>query len=124
MGSREQDLVRQLEISQQLAETGAALAELRGTFVAGATAELRHDPDLAKALRARAWLAQEPEMVLRRDLSDVPDDWPPGVVGDEQVSTYVGERVATASALLFGNAQPEPTTESPSVDMLEAYLGT
>ena len=53
----------------------------------------------------------------------MPDDWPPGVDGDDHVSAFIGEQVGAAAENVFG-APPvaEPATKSPSEKMLETYL--
>lgn len=123
METREDLLRQQMELNDKIANADAQLAEMRGGFRAGVSAALQHDAGLQAALRARAWLAHDPDVVIKRDLSDIPDGWPDGVDGDDYVAGFVTDNVASATDALFGTAiaATSPIT-TPSVKMLEAYL--
>lgn len=111
-----------LGVARTETEIGRMAADLRTDVVA----ELVADQDLAVALRAQAWLREDPELTIARDLSNVPDGWPPNV--DDPRAYVLGqirERVEPALEASFGarsTGRDADDVVSPSVAALRKRL--
>lgn len=119
------EILRQrMAVQQQLAESNAKLAEVKGELRGSLTADLSRDELLHNNLRAREWLRHDPTLSLttRGDaIVGHPDGWPPEVDGDKLVAEFVTGNVNSAIEATFNGSKEtveRRVDDSPSVRRL------